>query len=96
LLDTRAFVLLACGDLNSAMSDIREAVRLDPAQPRYRLRLIEMLNSANRLTDASNELRAMDAMPLDPKMLSPDQQKRLASIRKQLSGVAVPEKVTLD
>jgi Flp pilus assembly protein TadD len=88
LYDTRAFVLEASGSTEAALSDIRQAVRLDPAEPRYRLRLVEMLDSANRSREATDELKSLEAMPYDKDSLSPEQSRQLAQLHKRLLTLA--------
>jgi tetratricopeptide (TPR) repeat protein len=82
LYDTRAFVRSKAGQTDAAIADMREAIRLNPAQPRFRLKLIQTLTDANRRKDAADELKALDAMP---STLSPQQAQQLKDLHARLA-----------
>jgi tetratricopeptide (TPR) repeat protein len=88
LYDTRAFVRSLAGQVDGAIADTREAIRLVPMQPRFRLRLIQLLFDANRQSDAANELKALDALSFDPRSLSSEETQQLKDLHGRLNRVS--------
>jgi Tfp pilus assembly protein PilF len=88
LYDTRSFVEVKAGATKAALSDIQRAVLMDPAEPRYRLRLIQMLADDNQPTEANRQLQRLLAMPFDRAKLSPEQSKQLKDLSEKVPAAA--------
>ncbi len=83
--DTRAFVLAHAGRPDQALAAEAVAIRLDPARVGFRVRQIGLLVDARRPADATEALRALDAVRFDPAAVDPETRDQLRDLRARLT-----------
>jgi predicted Zn-dependent protease len=84
--DTLAQVQAKAGQPKSAANTLVTAVKLEPDNPVWRVRLARYLLDAGDLTEASRTVAAIDDRRLDISNLSPSVRQQLDGVRKQIRG----------
>lgn len=84
LYDTLAFVQARMGNFDAAAASARTAIQMQPRDAQYRATLAQVLLDGGRRADASQALRDLDALHLDPKAESPPLRQQIDSIRTAL------------
>ncbi len=88
LRDSLALVQSKSGDFASAIDSINVAIKLEPDNPTWRVRLASFQFAQGHVSEASKTLAEVDDRRLDLKKLAPDVKNQLDSLRKSLRARA--------
>jgi len=92
--DTYALAQSRTGDPRSAAATIRNALKFEPDNAAWRVRLIGYLLDSGQPVDAANALAAMETDIPDSSIQSADVRKDLAALRKRIRGAAGAQPMT--
>jgi tetratricopeptide (TPR) repeat protein len=92
--DTYALAQSRTGDPRSAAATIRNALKFEPDNAAWRVRLIGYLLDSGQPVDAANALAAMETDIPDSSIQSADVRKDLAALRNRIRGAAGAQPMT--
>jgi cellulose synthase operon protein C len=84
--DTLAFVQGRAKNYDPAIAAQQTAVRLEPDNPKWRVNLAKLLINAGKTDQAKRQIADLDGMTPGVRALTPDYQKQLDILRRQLNS----------